>query len=140
MKSSKCFLIFLCLTVSQLCFPTNYQKCHDNNEEPEFANFLSFDSLSCDFGTHKIEEGTLEHRFKFKNMSNEAILIDEIITGCPCLKTQNTKRLIAPNDTSSILVKYNPAGKKAGEYKKIIYIPINQGNYYVLLELQGNTL
>lgn len=76
------------------------------------ADFLEFDTLVLDAGTHSEDGGPVKAEFKFRNLSKESVLISKIETSCSCIDARPTKNLIKPAENAGIIVEYRPYGHK----------------------------
>lgn len=97
--------------------------------------FTLTDSASFDFGT--IQEGeVVEHVFNFKNDGPYPLILNNITSSCGCTTPEWPREPIAPNEASSIKVRFNSKGK-AGPQVKTITVYANTDPAYSELRLRG---
>jgi len=89
----------------------------------EDAAAFSFEESSFDFGT--IDEGDkVEHIFKFKNTSDNPLIISNARGSCGCTVPDYPTDPILPGEEGEILVKFDSKGKK-GDQKKTVTLIAN---------------
>jgi len=69
---------------------------------------LKFNQLIHDFGILKSNE-IQEAKFEFTNQGNDTISVTELLNECDCTISSIVDKVIAPNQSTIITVKYNPA-------------------------------
>ena len=77
------------------------------------------DATTHDFGEIQ-EDEPAKFQFRFINVSDTPITIDNVRTSCGCTAPNWTETPIEPNDTSFIDIKYD--AKKVGFFKKKIRV------------------
>ncbi len=93
------------------------------------------DSSTYVFGV--IPEGdVVEHAFRFKNEGEFPLIINNVTASCGCTIPEWPRDPIAPNEESSILVRFNSKGKP-GPQVKTITVYANTMPAYSELRLQG---
>ena len=79
---------------------------------------LEFEDRIFNFDT--IYEGDIvEHQFKFRNIGQTSLVINNIRTSCGCTSPSWPKEPVEPGAESEILVKFNSAGKHGTQNKDI---------------------
>ncbi|MFT4033727.1 MAG: DUF1573 domain-containing protein, partial [Siphonobacter sp.] len=100
----------------------NEQQKTESGDPTKFP-VIKFDQVEADLG--KITEGDqVTHRFTFKNTGNVPLKIQYASASCGCTIPTYPKELVAPGDTSSILVKFNSTNK-VGNNTKTVTITAN---------------
>lgn len=72
-----------------------------------------------DFGVIKEAEGVSSREISFVNSGDEDISIVRVRTSCGCTTTGFPKEVIAPGDTASMTVTYDPTGRPGKFEKKV---------------------
>lgn len=116
--------------------------CGDKNSkgnEAELKDNLPImtliDSSTYVFGA--IPEGNIvEHSFRFRNEGEFPLIINNVTASCGCTIPEWPRDPIAPNEESSILVRFNSKGKQ-GPQVKTITVYANTMPAYSELRLQG---
>ena len=83
-----------------------------------------------DFGTVVEQEGPVSHTFAIHNTGTKPLVLTRITASCGCTRPEWKKAPIAPGDSSSVIVSYNPKGRPGPFYKTIhIYSNAQEGTY-----------
>ncbi len=94
---------------------------------PEFK----FEKIEYDF--KKLIQGEkASYTFKFENIGDANLIIEDIRTSCGCTVPEYTEKPIAPNKSGDIKITFNTTGK-LGKQHKTITILSNTGEPYELL-------
>jgi hypothetical protein len=96
---------------------------------------LKFDRKIHDFGSIKEEGGKVSTRFSFKHEGSDTLHITNVIVSCGCTSPQWPKQALAPGDTGSLLITYDPIDRP-GEFEKHIGVEID-GNPNGTVRIQG---
>src|SRR5574344_1640361 len=86
---------------------------------------IKFDKVTHDFGTFTEENSTQNTTFKFINVGDKPLVINQAIASCGCTVPTYTKQPIMPGKQGVITVTYRGAGKFPGHFKKTITIRTN---------------
>lgn len=78
--------------------------------QPAATNHLKFDRLDHDFGKI-MDTADVEHVFRFTNVGDTTILLNEPKGSCGCTVPKMTKFEYAPGESGEIKVIFKPAGK-----------------------------
>lgn len=92
-----------------------------------------------DFGTFKEENGKVSCDIKMINSGDSVIRITNVRPTCGCTATQYTIGDIAPGDTATITVTYNPY-LRPGRFEKDVYVYINGSPRRHTLTIKGNVI
>lgn len=99
---------------------------------------IKFDKLTHDFGTFSEEKGIVTCEFKFKNIGDAPLVINQAIATCGCTVPEYTQEPIMPGKSGFIKVTYNGKGRYPGHFKKAINIRTNAKTKAVRLYIEGN--
>lgn len=125
------------LTVSLLVTACGEKKGKDGTADlqEKIPVLVLLDSATYQFG--EIKEGDIvEHSFKFKNGGQFPLIINNVTASCGCTIPEWPREPIAPNQESSIEVRFNSKGKP-GQQVKTITVYANTQPAYSELRLQG---
>ncbi len=91
---------------------------------------FSFKSKNHDF-TDTNEGVILEHDFSFTNTGNAPLIISDYKVACTCTKITYPKNPIAPNQSASIHLSFDTAGKYGYQNRKIELISNAKKNVFL---------
>ncbi len=102
-----------------------------------FAGIIEFDKTVHDFGDLMISDGKQHCSFSFKNISNEPIVVHDVITSCGCTDPQWTRQPILPGKQGKIDVTFN---NDLGPYPfdKSLTVYVSNVNKPLILRIRGN--
>ena len=100
---------------------------------------LIFNEQRHDFGEVQEELGEVTHNFTFRNNGNEPLVISKVRTSCGCTVPEYSEVPIAPGDTGSVKITFNPAGRP-GKFSKPIYVHANTVPERTILRIIGNVV
>lgn len=96
---------------------------------------IEFEETEFDWGTVRQGEKVM-HRFKFRNIGNAPLNIENITTSCGCTIAESSE-VVAPNDYGQIDVTFS-TGKRKGKKSKLIYVESNdEENQLQVLAIHG---
>ena len=99
---------------------------------------IKFEETSHNFGTFPETEPVQKCVFKFTNVGNQPLVINQAVASCGCTVPEYTKTPIPPGGKGTVEVTYNGKGKFPGHFKKSITIRTN-GIYAVTrIYIEGN--
>lgn len=106
-----------------------------NTSQPE-DKVVSFDSKSHDFGDVLLTDGPLSCKFIMTNISNNPIVIHNIVSSCGCTVPEYDKKPIEPGKSTAIEVTYS---NDQGPYpfNKTITVYVSGVNRPVILKIKG---
>ncbi len=109
----------------------------ENADSVTYAPGICFDSEVIDFGD--INTDTIRsHSFVLTNNGTAPLVITKVYSGCGCTTASTTKEPIMPGDTARIVVTFNPAGRSAGYFTKLVRIQSNAASKPHRLYIKGN--
>lgn len=104
------------------------------------AQKIEFASMSHDFGSIKEANGPVSCTFKFTNTGDAPLVIKSAKASCGCTKPEFPRKPIAPGDSQTIKVTYNPQGRP-GEFTKDITLKTNDSkSRRVVLRIKGTVI
>ncbi len=92
-----------------------------------------------DFGTIHEENGKVTCSMRMVNTGDSALLITHVRTSCGCTASDYDKSPIAPGDTTSIRITYDPAARP-GEFVKNVFVYTNGTPRRSSLEIRGKVI
>lgn len=96
-------------------------------------------NTSHDFGTFKEELGKVSCEMKMINTGDSDIKISKVRATCGCTATSYTLEPIAPGDTASVIITYNPNGRP-GRFDKDIFVYTTCTPHKYTLKIKGNVI
>lgn len=96
----------------------------ENAECVEHAPHIHFDSESFDFGVIA-GDTTRSHSFVMTNDGTAPLVITRVFSDCGCTTATHPDEPVMPGDTARIVVTFNPAGRSAGYFTKLVRIRSN---------------
>lgn len=113
--------------------------CVENSEQgaKKHGEELWFEEPVHDYG--EITEGSDgSYIFSFKNLGEEAILINRVRSSCGCTVPAWPRKPIEPGTTDEITVKYNTS--QTGTFLKSLFVYSTAANSPVKLQIKGKVL
>lgn len=92
-----------------------------------------------DFGVFDEDLGPVECSFRFVNRYLEPVSIVAARASCGCTTPKYPRESIAPGDTATITVVYDPAGRP-GRFTKYVAVALSDGEPQVKLFLHGSVV
>lgn len=99
---------------------------------------IKFDKLTHNFGTFSESNPKVTCVFKFKNVGDQPLVINQAVASCGCTVPEYTKDPIKPGGSGEIKVTYNGAGKFTGHFKKSITVRTNGKVEMTRLYVEGD--
>lgn len=98
---------------------------------------IDFATTSHNFGTINENAGKATFDFSFKNTGNVPLILTNVRAGCGCTTPEWSREPVAPGQTSSIKVSFDPRNRP-GAFVKSITVNSNASNSVVSLTIRGN--
>jgi hypothetical protein len=99
------------------------------------TTLVEFEGTKHDYGI--IEQGEkVGHVFKFKNVGNEPLVLNNVKPSCGCTTPKWTKEPVAPGETGEIHVEFDSKGK-SGKQTKTITVTTNTDPARTILTITG---
>lgn len=96
----------------------------ENRDSVDSAPGIHFDNDVVDFG--EIDNDSIRsHSFLMTNNGTAPLVITRVYSGCGCTYASYPKEPVMPGDTARVVVKFNPAGRPAGYFTKLVRIRTN---------------
>ncbi len=105
-------------------------------QEPKAS--IQFESKSINFGTFSEKEPVREGTFKFTNVGDAPLVINQVVASCGCTTPKYTKQPVNPGESGQIDVTYSGKGKFLGHFKKTITVRTNGDPESVRLYIEGD--
>lgn len=99
---------------------------------------IKFDKTTHSFGSFPESKPLVSCVFKFKNVGNAPLVINQAIASCGCTVPTYTEKPIAPGDSGVVKVTYNGKGRYPGRFKKVVTVMTNAKTRLVRLYIDGN--
>ena len=96
---------------------------------------IKFEKLTHDFGKFPETTPKVSCTFKFTNVGNEPLVINQAIASCGCTVPEYTKAPVQPGESGEIKVTYT--GSFAGHFKKGITVRTNGSVEMTRLYIEG---
>lgn len=99
---------------------------------------IKFAKTTFNFGKFPSTDPVVECTFKFTNVGEEPLIINQAIASCGCTVPKYSKEPIMPGEEGQIKVKYNGTGKFPGPFRKSITIRTNGAVEITRLYITGD--
>jgi hypothetical protein len=113
------------------CNPDNEEKASKKGQEIWFEESLH------DYG-EMLQDSDGSWNFVFKNVGNQAFVINRVRSTCGCTIPEWPREPIEPGSSGQITVKYNTA--LTGTFLKSIYVYSSAANSPVKLQIKGKVV
>ena len=97
---------------------------------------IVFEEQSHDFGSFKESDGSQKTTFKFTNKGDAPLVLSNVRASCGCTTPKWTREPVAPGESGSIDVSYNPKNRP-GSFNKSVTVSSNAENATVVLRING---
>ncbi len=101
---------------------------------------MTFKTNTYNFGDIPRKGGNVECEFEFVNDGDAPLVITRVITSCTCTKAVYSKKPIAPGQTSTMKIIYEPHKKEPGVFHKVIQIFTNAPESRKIVTVNGNSI
>lgn len=98
---------------------------------------IKFDNTVHNFGTFSEDTPTQKCTFKFTNVGNAPLVINQAIGSCGCTVPSYPKAPIKPGEKGEITVTYKGRGLYPGHFKKTVTVRTNGDPSMVRLYIEG---
>ena len=98
---------------------------------------IKFEKTTIDLGTFSQDDGIQKCVFRFTNVGNDKLIINNVHTSCGCTVAKFSEEPISPGGSGEISITYNGAGKMPGKFKKSIQVFTNCEKDMVRLFIMG---
>ncbi|MFV0267690.1 MAG: DUF1573 domain-containing protein [Draconibacterium sp.] len=97
---------------------------------------IVFDEMEHNFGSFKEADGVQTTTFKFKNSGDVPLVLSNVRASCGCTTPKYTREPVAPGESGTIDVSYNPKNRP-GSFNKTVTVSSNAENAAVVLKISG---
>ncbi len=97
---------------------------------------IVFEEETHDFGAFKESDGIQKTTFKFTNKGEAPLVLSNVRASCGCTTPKWTREPVAPGETGTIDVSYNPKNRP-GSFNKSVTVSSNAENSTVVLRING---
>ncbi|MEN8117449.1 MAG: DUF1573 domain-containing protein [Bacteroidota bacterium] len=97
---------------------------------------IVFEEMTHNFGTFKESDGVQKTTFKFTNSGQAPLALSNVRASCGCTSPKWTREPVAPGESGSIDVSYNPKNRP-GSFNKTVTVSSNAENRTVVLHITG---
>ena len=111
-----------------------------NEPAPQGKARLCLHEKSHNFGDVARRGGDLVYEFRFTNEGEAPLVLTRVVTSCSCLKAHFQRRPVAPGETGTIRIVYEPQKSEPGVFNKVIQIYSNAEGGREVITVQGNAL
>lgn len=99
---------------------------------------IKFEKTTHNFGKFSESNAVQKCEFKFTNVGNQPLVINQAVASCGCTVPKYTKTPIQPGEKGVINVTYNGTGKFPGHFKKTITVRCDGSPEMVRLYVEGD--
>ncbi|MDE6449811.1 MAG: DUF1573 domain-containing protein [Muribaculaceae bacterium] len=96
----------------------------ESADSVERLPLMLFDSEAFDFGVI-VGDTVCSHSFVMTNAGTAPLVITGVYSDCGCTTAEYPHAPVMPGDTSRIVVSFNPSGRRAGSFTKLVRIRSN---------------
>lgn len=97
---------------------------------------LSFSRNRINIGSFPISAGSPEFVFQYKNIGESPLIISRLSPGCPCVVPEYSTDPVAPGDSATFKVRYNPP--HTGPFDQMITVFSNGVDPVLRIYIKGN--
>ena len=98
---------------------------------------IKFEKTTIDLGTFSQDDGIQKCVFRFTNVGNDKLVINNVHTSCGCTVAKYSEEPISPGGSGEISITYNGTGKMPGKFKRSIQVFSNCEKDMVRLFIMG---
>ncbi|MDE6721569.1 MAG: DUF1573 domain-containing protein [Bacteroidaceae bacterium] len=99
---------------------------------------IKFEKTTIDMGTFSLDNPVQKCVFKFTNVGDAKLVINQVHASCGCTVAEYPKDFIAPGASGEIIVTYDGSNKMPGRFKKNIQIFTNSKEELVRIFIAGD--
>ena len=99
---------------------------------------IKFDTITHNFGEFSKENPIVSCKFKFTNVGEQPLVINQAVGSCGCTVPKYPKEPIEPGKSGEIEVTYNGTGKSLGHFKKSVTVRTNGAVEISRLYIEGD--
>lgn len=99
---------------------------------------IKFEKTTIDMGTFSLDNPVQKCVFKFTNVGDAKLVINQVHASCGCTVAEYPKDFIAPGASGEIIVTYDGSNKMPGRFKKNIQIFTNSKEELARIFIAGD--
>ena len=101
--------------------------------QEELNSALVFETYEWDFGQINEADGVVQHTFRFVNISNNPIQIDNVATSCGCTTVQYSTQPVAGGEYGELTVAFDPSRTEGKVLREVEVLTKDRRNYASLM-------
>lgn len=101
--------------------------------QEELNSALVFETYEWDFGQIEEADGVVQHTFRFMNVSNNPIQIDNVATSCGCTTVLYSTQPVAGGDYGEVTVAFDPSRTQGRVLREVEILTKDRRNYANLM-------
>ena len=101
--------------------------------QEELNSAMVFETYEWDFGQINEADGVVEHTFRFINVSNNPIQIDNVATSCGCTTVLYSTQPVAGGDYGEVTVAFDPSRTEGRVLREVEILTKDRRNYANLM-------
>lgn len=102
-------------------------------QQEETPTAMLFETYEWDFGAIKEADGPVSHTFRFVNLSDQPIQIDNVATSCGCTTVQYSTEPINGGQEGELTVMFDPARTEGRVFREVEVLTKDRKNYASLM-------
>lgn len=107
--------------------------CLASQAQEELNSAMVFETYEWDFGQINEADGPVQHTFRFANISNNPIQIDNISTSCGCTTVLYSTEPIAGGQIGEVTVSFDPSRTEGKVLREVEIFTKDRRNYASLM-------
>ena len=101
--------------------------------QEELNSALVFETYEWDFGQINEADGVVQHTFRFTNISNNPIQIDNVATSCGCTTVLYSTQPVAGGEYGELTVAFDPSRTEGRVLREVEIFTKDRRNYASLM-------
>ena len=101
--------------------------------QEELNSALVFETYEWDFGQIDEADGVVQHTFRFTNISNNPIQIDNVATSCGCTTVLYSTQPVAGGEYGELTVAFDPSRTEGKVLREVEVFTKDRRNYASLM-------
>ena len=107
--------------------------CSTTWAQEELNSALVFETYNWDFGQINEADGVVQHTFRFTNISNNPIQIDNVATSCGCTTVLYSTQPVAGGEYGELTVAFDPSRTEGRVLREVEIFTKDRRNYASLI-------
>lgn len=114
-------LLCFCAEAQILIVPREKINEANNPRLSKYAGALKFEQTRIQAEQMNEDDGISTFSYSFKNVSRDTLIISKLVSTCSCASASCEKKVVCPDETSEIIVRYNPKGHP-GRFERKVFV------------------